>query len=123
MNSMLNTHLYGKIYAHISKAASRTGTTSRVMLIQQRIQPTPVYHVGLLVEERGYSKIFEHGPVQYDRFRDVDGIIVPLPPIRQSIREIEDFESTLPTEYLLGIRDCRHHVLDLLHYIYPPNPP
>lgn len=120
---MLNTHLYGKIYTHISDAATTTGTTSRVTLIQQRIERTPVYHVGLVVEERGYSKIFEHGPVQYDRFRDLDGILVPLPSIKHTIREIEDFESTLPREYILGIRDCRHHVLDLLRYVYPDDPP
>lgn len=120
MNSMLSSHLYGKIYAHINTTARSTGTTSKVALIQQRINRTPLYHVGLYVEERGFAKIFEHGPVHYDRFREVDGVIVPLPHIKHSIRALEEFEATLPTEYIPGIRDCRHHVLDILQFIYPP---
>lgn len=124
--SIVKTHVYGEIYAHIHTNARQTGTTSRVTLIQQRIHVwnntrTPVFHVGLLVEERGFSKIFEHGPIKYDRYRPVedDSILVPLPPIHQSIRHLEDFEATLPKTYVLGVRDCRHHTLDLLQYVYP----
>lgn len=130
--SILKTHVYGEIYEHIHTNARQTGSTSRVTLIQQRIHvwnnthvniPTPVFHVGLFVEERGFSKIFEHGPIKYDRYRsvsdDIDSILVPLPPIHQSIRHLEDFEATLPTTYVLGVRDCRHHTLDLLQYVYP----
>jgi hypothetical protein len=115
--NILNTKLYGGIY-EVVRTSRPTGNTSRVTLLQQRINSTPLYHVGLYVEERGFSKIFEHGPIQYDRFRDLDGIIVPLPHVQHTIRQLEDFEHTLPKEYIVGVRDCRHHVLDLLTFLY-----
>lgn len=115
--NILNTKLYGGIY-EVVRTSRSTGTTSRVTLLQQRINSTPLFHVGLYVEERGFSKIFEHGPIQYDRFREVDGISVPLPHVKHSIRQLEEFEASLPKEYLIGVRDCRHHVLDLLTFLY-----
>lgn len=116
----LQTHVYGDIYHKINRATC-TGYISKVTLLQQRIPGTPLYHVGLAVEERGFSKIFEHGPIRYDPYRpfEDDGINVLLPPIKHTIRALEEFESTLPTQYVLGLRDCRHHVLDFLEYMYP----
>src|SRR6056300_1761607 len=74
--NILNTKLYGGIY-EVVRTSRPTGNTSRVTLLQQRINSTPLYHVGLYVEERGFSKIFEHGPIQYDRFRDLTASSCP----------------------------------------------
>jgi len=38
--------------------------------------------------------------------------------VHNTIENIAEFEARLPTKYIIGIRDCRHHVLDLLHYLY-----
>jgi hypothetical protein len=116
------------MYKHILtkiRAARPTGTTSRVELLGQRICLGPVcprvYHVGIRVHERDVHRIFEHGPIAYDPTREIDpatNIIIPLPSVERSIEDIMSFESTLPSTYLVGIRDCRHHVLDLLDYLY-----
>ena len=107
------------------ETARATGTSTHVQLIRQqicigRVCPRQVYHVGLLVHTGANRRIFEHGPVQYDHRRSLeDGTItVPLPTVWNSIDDIAEFESTLPKQYLIGVRDCRHHVLDLLDYLY-----
>ena len=126
-------HLTGPLYSKVLdkiKTAQTTGTTTRITLIQQRIClakvarvevcPPRLYHVGLLAEDNEMRRIFEHGPVKYDHARDVfeDDIIIPLPSVIQTVQDIEAFEKSLPSKYVIGIRDCRHHVLDLLHFLY-----
>ena len=86
--------------------------------------PPGAYHVGLLARSaRGDTRVLEHGPVKYDAARFETHIIdptifVPLPSVRNTLDEIVEFEASLPTKYIIGIRDCRHHVLDLLNYLY-----
>lgn len=118
----LKNALYGKVYQRVG-TARQTGNVSRVVLIQQRIAvmrfEPPLYHVGLVVMERDDSYIFEHGPVKYDPYREwSESIAIPLPSVHQTIRDIQHYESTLPEKYIVGIRDCRHHVIDLLDFLY-----
>jgi hypothetical protein len=89
--------------------------------------PPGVYHVALLArsDARGATRtrVLEHGPVKYDASRFelelVDpAIFIPLPSVHNTIDDIIEFEASLPTKYIIGIRDCRHHVLDLLNYLY-----
>jgi hypothetical protein len=76
--------------------------------------------VGLLGCDDTHRRIFEHGPVKYDVHRSMcdKTLLIELPYVHNSIEDIVAFESMLPTTYLLGYRDCRHHVLDLLEYLY-----
>lgn len=122
----LNGPMYSKVLQRV-QAARPTGTTTRVTLVQQRVCiakvcPPMIYHVGLLAEatDEDAKRLFEHGPITYDPFRSLaeDTITVPLPPVKESIHDILAFEQTLSKTYVVGIRDCRHHVLDLLEYLY-----
>lgn len=83
--------------------------------------PPLIYHVAIHAQEDIKHKIFEHGPVEYDRFRGFDGdtFVVDLPSVHNSLDDISAFELTLADAYIVGVRDCRHHVLDLLDYLYP----
>lgn len=109
----------------VAKSARSTGSVSKVQILGQRICLGPVcprvYHVGLVVCEADQCTIFEHGPIQSDPSRAIDlttSIIVPLPSVKNTLQDVRTFEKTLPTKYIVGIRDCRHHVLDLLEYLY-----
>lgn len=114
--------MYAKIVRKLHNVKS-TGTSTHVQLIRQRVclgrVCPPIYHVGLLVDSGTGRHIFEHGPIAYDQRRDIDfSLVVPLPTVWNSIGDILDFEDTLPKHYIVGVRDCRHHVLDLLDYLY-----
>jgi len=121
---LLSNAVYGKVYKKIQTIPKATGNVSKVLLIQQRIdvfniQP-PLYHVGLVIMEKDLSYIAEHGPIRYDPYRawDHNSVTVTLPSVHNTIADVCAFETTLPKQYLVGVRDCRHHVLDLLDYLY-----
>jgi hypothetical protein len=128
-NVFLTGTLYAKVFQKV-KLARETGHVTKVSLLQQRICIDyahnlkicpPLYHVGLVCEDDVTHRIFEHGPIEYDRTRAYDNshtIVTPLPSIHQSIADLHAFEKQLPREYRLGSRDCRHHVIDLLSYMY-----
>lgn len=114
--------MYARIVRKIPSLKS-TGTSTHIQLIRQRVclGPVcpPIYHLGLIADNGSEWYIFEHGPVQYDRLRTLESTTqIPLPTVWNSIDDIRAFETTLPRQYLVGIRDCRHHVLDLLDYLY-----
>jgi len=120
----LSNALYGKVYKKIHSIPKATGNVSKVALIQQRIhvfnvQP-PLYHVGLVIIEKDLSYISEHGPIRYDPYRswDHNSVTIELPGVHNTIRDVQEFEAGLPLNYIVGIRDCRHHVLDVLDYLY-----
>lgn len=46
-------------------------------------------------------------------------ISIQLPNIPYGMTEIMTYDSNLPQTYLLGVRDCRHHVRDMLTFCYP----
>jgi hypothetical protein len=115
---------YSRIYNTILKAR-QTGTTSQVSLIQQQIKilnfKPNIYHVGLVIEdtETKNKRIFEHGPIAYDPHREfTDAVVVPLPSVCLTLEDIAEYHQTLPETYIIGVRDCRHHVVDLLTYLY-----
>ena len=126
-------YLTGPIYATVLKRLQRattTGTTTHLTLIQQRVCVGPakivcpplMYHVGIVARSGETRRLFEHGPIAYDPDRPFgdETIIIPMPSVRNSIEEIEVFEKTLQSSYILGWYDCRHRVLDLLTYLYDP---
>lgn len=124
--SQLTGPLYSRVLAKIEKARP-TGKTTSLALIQQRVCVLPkvcpphIYHVGLVAESSGRKHIFEHGPIEYDPLRALefeDTVYVQLPSVINTIDDILTFELTLPTKYIIGMRDCRHHVIDLLDYLY-----
>jgi hypothetical protein len=122
--TLLTGPLYSKVLRKLEVAQS-TGTTTRVTLLQQpvclaRVCPPMVYHVGLIGDSGGTRRIFEHGPVKYDASREMCDrtLVIPLPSVNNTLEDIIEFEKTLPARYVIGIRDCRHHVLDLLDYLY-----
>lgn len=124
--SKLTGPLYSRVFRKVS-LAKPTGTRTHLKLLQQRICiaggvcPPLLYHVALHGESDDAYRIFEHGPVRYDPYRtydEFDTLVLDLPPVRNSLEDISAFEATLPSGYLIGVRDCRHHVLDLLDYLY-----
>jgi len=122
---MLTGPLYSRVLRKIERAKP-TGTVTRVTLLQQpvclaRVCPPMIYHVGILGFNGDERRIFEHGPVKYDMHRPMcdNTVLIELPYVHNSLDDIAAFELTLPTTYVVGYRDCRHHVLDLLEYLYP----
>ena len=123
--SYLTGPLYSKVLKKIHTARS-TGDVTSVALIQQRIClvkvcPPMMYHVGILAVSEGGQRIFEHGPVAFDSARDLvkeNTIFIPLPSVANSLEDLEQFQATLPKKYVMGVRDCRHHVVDILDYLY-----
>jgi hypothetical protein len=120
----LSNALYGKVYKKIGCIPKATGNVSKVALIQQRIdvmniQP-PLFHVGLVIIEKETWYISEHGPIRYDPYRSFkhNSVTIELPSVHNTIADVQEFELLLPTKYIMGIRDCRHHVLDVLDYLY-----
>jgi hypothetical protein len=135
-----------RIFARV-RAARSTGDVTSLMLLRQRVCVSNgvcvpgIHHVGLLAVSEYETRIFEHGPVRsctvdtnptaatlydagaslYDAGASLydAGAYVPLPSVHNSIADIAAFERTLPRHYVLGVRDCRHHALDLLTYLYP----
>jgi hypothetical protein len=136
-NIVYSNIVYSNImYSNIIKKArlaKSTGTSTCVQLVRQqicigRVCP-PVYHVALLAQQPGgVAHVFEHGPVTSAEVSaegsatstqpQFQTIVVPLPTVWNSIDDILAFEATLPRTYIVGFRDCRHHVLDLLDYLY-----
>ena len=47
-----------------------------------------------------------------------DEFSIGLPNVHWTIEEIEEFESSIPNMYILGLMDCRHHVADMLRMCY-----
>lgn len=47
-----------------------------------------------------------------------DEISIQLPNIPMDMETIIDHEQSLPNMYILGVRDCRHHVSDMLNFCY-----
>jgi len=131
-----------RIFARV-RAARSTGDVTSLMLLRQRVCVSNgvcvpgIHHVGLLAVSENETRVFEHGPVRsftvdtpnptaatlYDAgapLYDAGApLYVPLPSVHNSIADIAAFERTLPRHYVLGVRDCRHHALDLLMYVYP----
>ena len=48
-----------------------------------------------------------------------DEISILLPNVTHDMRKIIDHEEGFPGMYVLGVRDCRHHVSDMLSFCYP----
>jgi hypothetical protein len=122
--------LYGEIIRRTQAIEGRrTGVGSpntHVFLIHQHLviaeRRVPVYHVALLGEcmTTGARRVYEHGPVATRTNTGAigDAVLTQLPPVVHTLDDIATFEATLPKTYLLGIRDCRHHVRDLLSWCY-----
>lgn len=79
------------------------------------------HHVAVLVHDGHRSRIFEHGirglriPDCMYRKRSHDELVY-VGETPMTILDIESFERTLPDHYMLGVRDCRHHALDILGF-------
>jgi hypothetical protein len=122
------TFLTGPLYSRVLRkieSARQTGSTTKITLLQQpvcvaRVCPPMVYHVGLIGITGDDRRIFEHGPIKYDQTRPMCDrtLLIPLPSVRNTLDDISAFEAMLSPQYIVGIRDCRHHVLDLLDYLY-----
>lgn len=122
--------LYGDLLRradHAHQTVHVTAPATNLYMVQQHLldRKVPLYHVALLGEDRrtGAKRLFEHGPIRtnhcmLDQCELENAVLAPLPPVAYTIDDIRDFESTLPTRYILGVRDCRHHVRDLMAWCY-----
>ena len=128
----MNRFLYGDILRHADHARRTVrvaAPATDLFLVQQQLlvarSKVPLYHVALLGEDRrsGARRVFEHGPIRTNRCdarecRLSDAVLMPLPPVGVTIDDILAFEDTLPKRYIPGVRDCRHHVRDLMAWCY-----
>ncbi len=103
------------------------GGLLRVYLIRQPTRLPAIDHVALLFDApRGARRdvhIADHGPSTGNLINDIwvsRLTVTGLPPVARTIDEVREFESRLPTEYVPLVRDCRHHVLDVLDWLYGP---
>jgi hypothetical protein len=131
---MFHRLLYGDVIRHADRAHSLARPTAspstNLYLVQQQLvvidRKLPIYHIALLGEDTvtGARRVFEHGPIRTaaDSNKDAqtiqNAIVSPLPAVEYTIDDIAEFEKTLPTQYIIGRRDCRHHVRDLLTWCY-----
>lgn len=137
---MFHRLLYGDVIRRVDSAhrlaRPTTAPSTHLYLVQQQLvvidRKLPIYHVALLGEDAvtGSRRVFEHGPLRVvDSNKDAclrdqrrctieDAIVSPLPAVEYTIDEIAEYEKTLPTQYIIGRRDCRHHVRDLLTWCY-----
>ena len=123
--------LYSRVLRRVQSARA-TGSATSLVLVQQKVcVPVTarmcasfpgVYHIAVLAEcaESGATVLLEHGPAVYDPRRELEPgtVRIALPGVRDTLEELLAFEATLPTRYLPGVRDCRHHVLDILAHVY-----
>jgi hypothetical protein len=126
----LNHVVYADVIRYVAKASPvakhAVPAPTNICLLQQRLRlpgPVPLYHVGLLGEDvhTGERRLFEHGPEDWvgNRFAIQDDVVcTPLPPVYRALDDISEYANTLPQAYILGIRDCRHHVADILKWCY-----
>lgn len=122
--------LYADVYRYArppTTSVARTPRTS-LFLVQQPLQlpvRVPLYHVAVLgVDRFGRREVFEHGPwrarMEHAGYSadDAATVLTRLPGVETSLDAILEYEATLPRRYILGVRDCRHHVSDLLKWCY-----
>jgi hypothetical protein len=104
----------------IVKNRPHSGRT-RVYYIRQKLivpSPVPVYHVALLSARDDIVRAHQLCSKLIVPESDGDMHIVALPMVSDTPDDIMAYEATLPNAYMLGIRDCRHHAMDVLNYLY-----
>lgn len=114
--------MYGQVIIHAKRAqcVPHRGDT-HLTLFRSKLHPgVKVYHVGLLAENEGNVIVLEHGPINA-RLPAAQPLerVMQLPGVELSLQELLDYQDTLPKHYLIGVRDCRHHVIDVLNFCYP----
>jgi hypothetical protein len=84
------------------------------------LAPYNVHHVLLVARSRGRTVRLEHCPAGDLPWLDTSSRcrVTKLPACPVDLDELLAFEASLPREYVLGMRDCRHHVIDLLTWAY-----
>ena len=99
---------------------------TKVYLVKHTIGNLPIYHYCVLfdkpVETRRQIHLCDFGPtrgMQISHVFENNIELTKMPSISLSIEDIKEFEKTLPQNYILLYRDCRHHTLDILNYCYP----
>lgn len=100
------------------------GQTS-VYVVQQRIYLPSLWHYAVLVDapegNRRDTHICDHGPIRGNRINKIfegEFVLHKMPCTSKSVDEIREFSGSLPNDYWLLFRDCRHHTVDVLDYIY-----
>lgn len=120
------------LYKHLDaiRKLPPTGTTTQLVFVRQRLvlpvtkHVLPLHHVALIAEDGTRRHILEHGPYRAQGNQSTDdlpalGVLyMPLPSVDLTLEEILAYEDTLPRTYIVGVRDCRHHVRDLLKFVY-----
>lgn len=93
----------------------------RVFVVRKPFIVPMTHHVAVVVHDGHRTRTFEHGirglPMPNFVYRsDVESDIVEVGETPMTISDIESYERTLPTHYVLGVRDCRHHAADILEF-------
>ena len=104
------------------------GGHTRVYLVRQPTRLPFVDHVALIFDaprgERRDVHLAVLGPATGNLFNDLwvsDLTVTRLPGLRHvTIDDVREFEAGLTTRYVPFVRDCRHHVMDVLDFCYPP---
>jgi hypothetical protein len=117
-------HIYGPLERRLRNIESRphSGRTRVYYIRQNLIVPfsiyRPLYHVALLSIRDDIARSHHLRSKLYMPRTDGNIHIVALPMVSDTPDDIAAYEATLPNTYILGIRDCRHHALDVLNYLY-----
>lgn len=129
LNSLISKdtkHQYKEVHSRavqVIKVNQSKGNT-RVRLVYRNIGYfEDVYHVYLEFSECNSNNfcttyISEHKPFWDNQQSINQEEIIQMPNISLEIQDILKLESELPSMYVLGIRDCRHHVVDMLQLCY-----
>ena len=116
------SQIYGPIERRLECIKNRPDSgRTRVYFIRQRLivpSPVPLYHVALLSARDDIVRAHQLCSKVITPRSDGRMHILALPMVSDTPDDIVAYESTLPNAYMLGIRDCRHHALDVLDYLY-----
>lgn len=105
----------------------RGGAQTRVYFVRQPTRLPYIDHVALIFDaprgERRDVHVADHGPATGNLFNDLwvsDLKVTRLPGLYDvTIDDVREFEAGLTTRYVPFLRDCRHHVMDVLDFCYP----
>lgn len=120
--------VYGDVISTARQALLRPTTGPTTMtLVRCKIYPrvAGLYHVGLLAEldsQQPSIAVLEHGPHSLHGAPDYEETewdrVLQLPGVALTPDELLRYQNQLPKWYLLGVRDCRHHIVDILRFAY-----
>ena len=116
---------YRFLYKHLQRIIREEASvgSTKVRFVSKGLRcrnDTQLRHVSLEFsdsKDTHVSEIYSNVAINPNDWKDE--FTISLPNIDIPVYEIQDAEESLPTMYILGMHDCRHHVSDMLKLCYP----